>query len=376
MDKTGLVSNILIAGKTGVGKSAFINYIYGHDVAESRAGSPVTDEGLHQYDYYDLERGILFRFYDTWGLEADRSEEWHQSVLATVNERERALDISDWFHTIYYLLSVQSGRVEAYEIESILKPLFNKGSNVTVILTNFNEEDERSVEKADSMEQVLLRELPIDQSSIIRVNSVAKKLLTGQTVPTSGYEAVWKRNRTNLWRDIERKLPINLTNHLLEEVEAWRDRSFQSAETIRMLTPQAMISWKARKIEKDLSKTLEQAALTTEDAMAQGVLHYIQLMERYPLVGQQRDQLFKTKRVELGFDYSFQQTIRKMVLGMIPVVHFIYWAFKRRTAERGIKKAVTQQYDSVRQTIEEDVRRGFEKEMRRLGQTLNPEGGI
>ena len=49
MDRTGLVSNILIAGKTGVGKSAFINYIYGHDVAESRAGSPVTAEGLHEY---------------------------------------------------------------------------------------------------------------------------------------------------------------------------------------------------------------------------------------------------------------------------------------------------------------------------------------
>ena len=46
MDRTGLVSNILIAGKTGVGKSAFINYIYGHDVAESRAGSPVTQKGF------------------------------------------------------------------------------------------------------------------------------------------------------------------------------------------------------------------------------------------------------------------------------------------------------------------------------------------
>lgn len=371
MDRTGLVSNILIAGKTGVGKSAFINYIYGHDVAESRAGSPVTAEGLHEYEYYDLERGILFRFYDTWGLEADRSEEWHDAILSIVKEREANLDIAQWFHTIYYLVSVQSGRVEAYELEAILKPLYAKGSHVTIILTNFNAENEMSVEKANAMERVLNRELPIQEGDIIRVNSVEKKLLTGQQVPTSGYEEVWRRNRTNLWKDIERKLPINLTNHLLEELEAWRVRSIASAETIRMLTPQAMISWKARKIEKDLGETLEQAALTTEEAMAQGVRHYIQLMQRYPLVGEAADQLFKTKRVELGFDYSFNRTVRKMVLGMIPGVHFIYWAFKRRTAERGIKKAVMQQYESVKQTIEEDVSRGFEKEMRQLGKTLS-----
>ena len=148
-------------------------------------------------------------------------------------------------------------------------------------------------------------------------------------------------------------------------------RSIASAETIRMMTPQAMISWKARKIEKDLEKTLEEAALTTEEAMAEGVRHYIQLMQRYPLVGEQADLLFRTRRVELGFDYSFGKTVRKMVLGMIPGVHFIYWAFKRRTAERGIKKAIEQQYASVRQTIEEEIQRGFEREMRQLGRTLN-----
>ncbi|TCI25873.1 hypothetical protein EVJ30_13650 [Exiguobacterium sp. SH5S13] len=370
MDNTGLVSNILIAGKTGVGKSAFLNYIYGRDVAESRAGSPVTAEGLHEYEYYDLERGILFRFFDTWGLEADRSEEWHEAVIAVVNKREGALDIADWFHTIYYLLSINSGRVETYELEAILKPLYAKESNVTIILTNYNPDSEMNVEKAEAMEDVLMRELGINRDAMIRVNSVEKKLLSGQVVPTLGYEAVWQRNRTNLWQDVERKLPLNLTRHLLDELEAWRDRSYRSAEKIRMITPQAMISWKARQIEKDLESTLEQAALTTEEAMAQGVRHYIQLMERYPLVGKQADVGFKTRRVELGFDYSFKRTIRKMVLGMIPGIHFIYWAFKRRTAERGIKKAIDQQYETVRQAIVQDVQRGFENEMKQLGRTL------
>ncbi|MCT4795509.1 GTPase [Exiguobacterium alkaliphilum] len=371
MDNTGLVSNILIAGKTGVGKSAFLNYIYGRDIAASRAGSPVTEEGLHEYEYYDLERGILFRFFDTWGLEADRSDEWHEAVLAVVNEREGALDIADWFHTIYYLLSINSGRVEAYEIDAILRPLYEKESNVTIILTSYNPESAMNVEKAEAMESVLMRELGIPREAMIRVNSVEKKLLSGQLVPRLGYDAVWTRNRVNLWQDVERKLPLNLTNHLLGELEAWRDRSHRVAESIRIFTPQAMISWKARQIEKDLEATLEAAAETTEEAMAEGIRHYIQLMERYPLVGAPSDLVFKTRRVELGFDYSFKRTIRKMVLGMIPGVHFIYWAFKRRTAERGIKKAVNQQYEVVKQTIEFDVRRGFEEEMRRLGRTLS-----
>lgn len=371
MDNTGLVSNILIAGKTGVGKSAFLNYIYGSDVAESRAGSPVTAEGLHEYEYYDLNRGILFRFFDTWGLEADRSEEWHEAILSIVQKREAALEITDWFHTIYYLLSINSGRVEAYELESILKPLYAKESNVTIILTNYNPKSALNVEKAEAMEAVLMRELGIERDAMIRVNSVEKKLLGGQVVPTVGYESVWIRNRKNLWQDVERKLPLNLTRHLLEELEAWRERSYRSAETIRMITPQAMISWKARQIEKDLAETIDQASLKTEAALAEGIRHYIQLMERYPLVGSKPEQMVPSRRVNLGFDYSLNSTIRKMVYGMIPGIHFIYWAFKRWAAERGLKKAIDQQYAQVKETIEHDVRREFEEEMIKLGRTLN-----
>lgn len=370
MNDTGLVSNILIAGKTGVGKSAFLNYIYGHDVAESRAGSPVTAEGLHRYEYYDLERGILFRFFDTWGLEADRSDEWHEAILRVVKERDEGLDLKDWFHTVYYLLSIQSGRVESYEIESILKPLYARGSNVTIVLTNYTPDNALNVEKAEAMEQVLVRELAIPAEQIIRVNSVEKKLLSGQLVPTTGYEAIWRRNRMNLWSEIERKLPINLTNHLLNELEAWRQRSDEIATSIRIYTPQAMISLKARRIERDLHDTLDAAASRTEEAMAQAIRHYIQLMERYPLVQSGHEYSLKARRVTLNFDYSFKRTIRKMVLGMIPGVHFIYWAFKRRTAERGMKRAIAQQYDSVRQSIEGEIRRGFEREMKQLGQTL------
>ena len=49
MEGDKIKTNILIAGKSGVGKSSLLNYIFGEEVAETGAGKPVTAEGLHEY---------------------------------------------------------------------------------------------------------------------------------------------------------------------------------------------------------------------------------------------------------------------------------------------------------------------------------------
>ena len=45
MEGDKIKTNILIAGKSGVGKSSLLNYIFGEEVAETGAGKPVTAEG-------------------------------------------------------------------------------------------------------------------------------------------------------------------------------------------------------------------------------------------------------------------------------------------------------------------------------------------
>ncbi len=63
MEGDKIKTNILIAGKSGVGKSSLLNYIFGEEVAETGAGKPVTAEGLHEYSFElkDNDR-ISFRY--------------------------------------------------------------------------------------------------------------------------------------------------------------------------------------------------------------------------------------------------------------------------------------------------------------------------
>ena len=69
--------NIIIAGKTGVGKSTLINGIFGKKLAETGTGSPITKEIREiTVPNYPL------RLYDTVGLEL--SEEQQESVKGDV----------------------------------------------------------------------------------------------------------------------------------------------------------------------------------------------------------------------------------------------------------------------------------------------------
>lgn len=72
--------NVLILGKTGSGKSALINYLYGEEVLKEGIGKPVTAKG----DFKSLrvpsplKPDVTITIYDSWGLEANRAEEWER----------------------------------------------------------------------------------------------------------------------------------------------------------------------------------------------------------------------------------------------------------------------------------------------------------
>lgn len=105
MEGDKIKTNILIAGKSGVGKSSLLNYIFGEEVAETGAGKPVTAEGLHEYSFElkDNDR-ISFSICDSWGLEPDKADEWHKQIIDKVAEYDKH-SINEWFSTIIYCLS-------------------------------------------------------------------------------------------------------------------------------------------------------------------------------------------------------------------------------------------------------------------------------
>lgn len=215
-----LSANVLILGKTGVGKSSFINYLFGEDVRETGSGRPVTEEGIYRNGFV-LENGLAVNLYDTWGLEADKASAW-ETIVEDEMKRHNTTNIRDWFHSVIYCLSAKSARVEAFEI-GLINRLNDGGNRVIVVLTH---SDLNNVEEPIAeMSRVLREECGLAEEDILKVASVSKKLLGGRVTKQFGREAVIGRITDDLWLRIVDRVPkqIRLKGEAL--IEKWHEES-------------------------------------------------------------------------------------------------------------------------------------------------------
>ena len=75
-------TNVLIIGKSGVGKSSLVNYMFGKELQKVGVGAPVTKMEIKEFTYkYDDH--FEMHIYDTWGLEpsVQKAEEWKRIVF-------------------------------------------------------------------------------------------------------------------------------------------------------------------------------------------------------------------------------------------------------------------------------------------------------
>ncbi|MBS1034959.1 MULTISPECIES: GTPase [Gluconobacter] len=121
-------ANILICGKTGVGKSTLINAVFGDHLAKTGIGQPVT-QGIELIENPPNPIRIL----DTKGLElAD-----YATILGGIIDevkRRRGADPDDYVHVAWLCISNDSARIEDAEIR-LAKALTDLGLKVIVVLT-------------------------------------------------------------------------------------------------------------------------------------------------------------------------------------------------------------------------------------------------
>ena len=101
--------NIIVAGKTGVGKSTLINSVFREKLAETGMGRPVTDH-MRKLTKKDYPLSI----YDTRGFELgkDAQKEVKQEVLNTIKEGLATKDVNKAIHCIWYCINTASNRIE------------------------------------------------------------------------------------------------------------------------------------------------------------------------------------------------------------------------------------------------------------------------
>ena len=104
--------NILIAGRTGVGKSTLINEVFQGKLAATGQGRPVTRE-TREY----TRKGVPLAIYDTRGVELKDYREIIDELADFVADKSRDADAKNHIHVAWVCVSEDGRRVEEGEIE-------------------------------------------------------------------------------------------------------------------------------------------------------------------------------------------------------------------------------------------------------------------
>ena len=109
--------NISIIGKSGVGKSSLLNYLFGENLATVGSGKPQTKKG------FLLKEGAIegnkVNIYDSWGLEAGKDKLWLEDFIHFQKEKQNEKNVAHWLHTVVYCLAGDGKRIEDFEIRII-----------------------------------------------------------------------------------------------------------------------------------------------------------------------------------------------------------------------------------------------------------------
>lgn len=145
--------NIIVAGKTGVGKSTLINSVFKEKLADTGMGKPVTSH-MRKITKKDVPLAI----YDTRGFELGKEvqTEVKQEVMDTINKGLATHNINMAIHCIWYCINTASNRIEPEEIEWLRElSMENQITQVPIIVVLTQS---FSKKKAQEMRQVLLNE--------------------------------------------------------------------------------------------------------------------------------------------------------------------------------------------------------------------------
>lgn len=210
--------NVAVIGKTGVGKSSFINYLYGDKTCETGIGKPVTKNGFHAIE--TKIKGLPVTIFDSWGLEADKWKEWSADLDAELKKRSADKPASDWFHSVFYCIQAGGARIEPAD-EKIISKLLEQHYKISVVLTKADQLTEAEEAKLTS---VIQQSFP--SVSVLPVCSEGKKTRGGEVKPF-GKEEVEIKAYADFFDSLIMRLPILCKSTLCK----MRDECFREVST-------------------------------------------------------------------------------------------------------------------------------------------------
>ena len=163
-------ANILIAGKTGVGKSTLINAVFQKNMATTGQGKPVT-----QCTRKITKEGVPVSIYDTKGLEVKDYQPILTELINFIRITNQVTDPQQHIHVAWLCIGEGTRRVE--EAEVLLAKHLSEIMPVIIVITN-------SI--SDNGFKAIVAEQFQFARNIVRVNSIKTILDGGTQIPQLG----------------------------------------------------------------------------------------------------------------------------------------------------------------------------------------------
>ncbi len=164
--------NVLIAGRTGVGKSTLINSIFHGRMAATGHGRPVTRAAR-----FISKEGVPLGIWDTRGLELEDFEETLDELTRLVERRAADPDPKHHIHVAWLCVHEDGRRVEAAERN--LCCTLHEHMPVLGVITKA---------RSDDGFRAQVQELLPEARNVVRVRAIAEALDDGHTLSPMGLE--------------------------------------------------------------------------------------------------------------------------------------------------------------------------------------------
>lgn len=187
-------ANVLIAGRTGVGKSTLINSVFQGNLATTGQGKPVTR------NTQEINKdGVPLTIFDTRGLEMADYANTLGSLKEFISDRQKNGDQKKQIHVAWFCVVEDLRRIE--DADTQLVEMLAEFMPVVVVITKA---------RADKGFQAEVQRLLPKARTVMRVRAISEELDDGHTMAPMGLESL-----------------VNLTISLLPEAQ---QRAFVAAQ--------------------------------------------------------------------------------------------------------------------------------------------------